>query len=234
MKKILVVLLALVLTGSMAFGQEVNPNITAGSKALLFSFNGLAFLAAGNFDGGIGGKFFLSDMMAVRVGLQFASASATNPWPGVVTPPNTSVDGTQSATQFGVGGAVELHLAKGRVRPFIGGGVGFSTTSTESKDPERGNPPPAQTTVKNNANGETIGGMTFVAGSSIEVYGLVGFEYFLYNEISLGAEYRVGFMSLSQKDQEISSGSVTVTTKGGSSSLIGVTTSGVFTLAVYL
>jgi hypothetical protein len=231
MKITAVICLAILFIGSPVLSQDVVPSIAAGSKALLFSFSGLGFLGAGNFEGGIGGRYYLSDMMAVRAGLQFASASQdvpANPGAG-----QTGTDGKISASRFGVAGAVELHLSKGRVRPFVGAGLGFSSTSTESKNAVVGNPPPAQTTTKSRVAGETVGGVTYFAGSNLSVYGLAGVEFFLYREVSLAAEYRLGFSSTSRSDQEVTNGSTTTMTKVGGASMIGVASSGVLTLSVY-
>ncbi|HWP82494.1 MAG TPA: outer membrane beta-barrel protein [Bacteroidota bacterium] len=231
MKTFALMCLAVVLFALPARSQDVVPSIQASSKALLFSFSGFSFLSAGNFEGGIGGKYYLSETMAVRGGVQFASASQdvpANPATG-----QTGTDGEISASRFGVAGAVELHLSKGRVRPYVGGGLGFSTTSTESKNAVVGNPPPSQTTTKNRQVGESIGGVTYTAGSMLSIYGLAGVEFFLYKEISLAAEYRLGFSSISRPDQEVTSGTTTVTTKVGGSSAIGVNSAGVLTLAVY-
>ena len=125
MKKVLLTAFALLVVASVSFGQEVMPSLTGGSKALLFSFGGLSNLGANNFNGGFGAKYYLSSSMAVRAGLQFASASTTtpaNPAAGDV-----GVDGSTSSTTIGVGAAIELHLATARVSPYIGAGVGFST-----------------------------------------------------------------------------------------------------------
>ncbi|HEX9614936.1 MAG TPA: outer membrane beta-barrel protein [Bacteroidota bacterium] len=223
MKRILVVVMILGVAGSISHSQEVMPTLTAGSKALLFQFGGLNNLQANNFNGGFGAKFFLSSTFAVRGVLQFSSASTTtpaNPAPGDV-----GVDGSSSNTTIGVGGAVELHMGSGRVSPYLGGGVAFATTSTESKNPATATPPatPTQTTTTN-ANGST----TFT------VYGMAGFEFFLWKEVSLSGEYRLGFSSTSMKDREDTTGPTTTTTKQGSSSTIGIAAQGVLTLAVYL
>ena len=222
MKRFLVAFMALILVGSISYSQEVMPNLAGGSKALLFQFGGLNNLAANNFNGGFGAKYYLSSFMAVRGVLQFSSNSTTtpaNPAAGDV-----GVDGSTSNTTLGVGGAVEIHLGSGRVSPYLGGGVQFSTTSTESKNFATATPPatPNQTTTKN-ANGAT----TFT------VFGMAGFEFFLWKEVSLAGEYQVGFSSTSMKDQEVTTGATTTTTKQGSSSSIGIASQGFLTLAIY-
>jgi len=222
MKKILLTAFALLVASSLSFGQEVMPSLTGGSKALLFSFGGLSNLSANSYLGGFGAKYYLSSSMAVRAGLMFTSNSTTtpaNPGTGQV-----GVDGSTSNTTIGVGGAIELHMGTGRVSPYLGAGVQFSTTSTETKNAAVATPPavPVQTVVKN-AGGNT----TFT------VYGMAGFEFFLWKEVSLSGEYRVGFSSTSQKDQETTTGPTTTTIKQGSATQIGIAAQGVLTLGVY-
>lgn len=222
MKKVLLVGIAVLTISSLSFGQDVMPNLAGGSKALLFTFGGLSTLNAGNYSGGFGAKYYLSSSMAIRAGVQFTNNGTTtpaNPAAGQV-----GVDGSTSSTTIGVGGAIELHMGSGRVSPYIGGGVGFSTTSTEAKNAAVATPPatPVQTTTKN-AGGNT----TFT------VFGLAGFEFFLWKEVSVSGEYRVGFSSTSMKDLEVTTGPTTTTTKQGSSSTIGIAAQGQLTLAVY-
>lgn len=229
MKKILLISLALLLVSSLSFGQDVTATQTAGSKALLFSFGGLGALSANNFAGGFGAKYFLSEAMAVRGGINFASASSTapaNPAPG-----NVGVDGSQSATLLGLNGAVELRMGKGRTVPYVGGGLAFQTASTENKALINNVAPPApsQTVTKNSTAGE----LGYQGGTTFSIFALAGFEFFLWKEISLAGEYRLGFSSTSRKDQEQTNANVTTTTKLGSSSLITVGATGALTLAVY-
>lgn len=214
---------------SSAVAQTEAPTLTTGSRALLFSFGGLANLNANAFDGGVGGKYYISNDWALRGGIQFATANRTipaNPGPGQV-----GTDGSQSAWRFGISAALEYHLTKNRVSPYVGGGMGFSLTRTESKNTVIGTG--AQTTRKNSAGGETIEGATYVAGSAIGVYGLAGVEFFLVNEVSLAAEYRLGLTITSRADEEVTSGNTTVTTKVGGSTIFGVATGGALTLSVY-
>jgi hypothetical protein len=225
MKKIIAIFALLVVIGSISYGQDNVLGPSAGSKGILFSFDGLANLGAGTYAGGFGAKLYLSDYMAVRGMLQLALASQTipaNPAPG-----QASADGSKSGNSFGVGGAIELHLTKSRISPYIGGGILFSTTSTESKNAVVGGA--AQATIKNNLNGETVNGSNFQAGTTIMIGGIIGMEYYVTNGVSLSAEYQIGFTSFSQKDEEYPGG----TAKGGSGSLIGISTAGALTLAVY-
>jgi len=225
--------LVLVVPLVSAFSQDAGTQRTTygspGSSALLFSFSGLANLGANAFDGGIGVKWYRSSPWALRAGLQFALASRdipANPPPG-----GTGTDGSVSAWRLGAGGAAEYHLGTGRVSPFVGGGLGFSYTRTESKNAVTGGG--AQTTIQNDINGETVNGQTFEGGLAISLYGMAGVEYFVSDEVSLAAEYRLGVVSTSRFDDERVSGNTTITTKSGSSLLFGISTGGALTLAVY-
>ena len=217
------------LMGSVCYGQT--PDLTSGTMAVLFTFDGLNTIRADNFDGGAGFKYFLSEENAIRVGLQMSKASSTEKANPVA--PATGTDGKEEGTTFGISLALERHLRTARVSPYFGVGAGFSTTSTKAKNAVEGNPPGPQTTVKNLDGGLTIGGTFFQGGSTVEVFGLGGFEFFLTEEVSFSAEYRLAFAKFSPKDEEITTGATTVTTELGSSSLVDIASSGLFTLAIY-
>ncbi len=218
------------LMGSVCYAQ-VTPNLSSGTTAVLFTFDGLNTIRADNFDGGAGFKYFLSEENAIRVGLQVSKASSTEKTNPVA--PATGTDGKEEGTTFGISLALERHLSTARVSPYIGIGAGFSTTSTEATNAVTGNPPPAQGVAKNLDGGHTIGGTFFQGGSTLEVFALGGFEFFLTEEVSFSAEYRLGYAKISQKDEEITFGTTTTTTTFGDSSLININSSGLFTLAIY-
>ncbi len=164
----------------------------------------------------------------LRGSLQFAHANQdilANPGVGQV-----GTDGSRTATQFGLSAALQYYLLKTRVSPYVGGGAIFSTTSTTSKNAGSVTPPAVftQTTTNNSLAGE----LGYVAGMTIGVAALVGVEFFMTKELSLGAEYQVGYSLTSRPDQEIITGPTTTTTKTGSYSAINISTT-VLTLSVY-
>ncbi|MDP4173437.1 MAG: outer membrane beta-barrel protein [Bacteroidota bacterium] len=228
MKKLWIMLCAFSLfSSSMIFSQdEIKPDFSNRRTALIFTFSGLGNIGAGDFQGGIGGKLFFSPNLALRAGLSFVSASESIPYQN-----GPGQEGKQSATGFGINGAIEYHLSPARVSPYIGGGLSLNTLSTESKNAVSAIQ--QQTTVKNNLGGENIGGTAYQAGTTVSVFALVGAEFFLYKELSLAAEYRLGFSSTSQSDQEITTGSVTQKTTGGSLTKVGIDSQGFITLAFY-
>jgi hypothetical protein len=199
--------------------EDVSSSIGLGAKSVLFSFSGLSFLGAGAFNGGIGGKYFLWESMALRGSLQFLTANQSLPATA------TGTDGSRSATQFGLSAAVEYHLLKTRVSPYVGGGLLFSTTSTTFKS----NTTTPQATTNNSSTGETIGTTTYLGGTGFGINGLGGIEFFITKELSLSAEYQLGYSLLSRADQV----SGTTTIKNGSLSTFGITATGLLTLACY-
>jgi opacity protein-like surface antigen len=205
------------LTGSVAYAQ-VTPNLAAGTKAVLFEFSGLDMLRADEFEGGVGFKYFLDAQNALRFGLQFGTSTdtdAANP-----TAPDTGTDGTDKTTMWGLSLALERHLTSTRVSPYIGLGAGYSSETFESKSTETGSPPPTQSIGK---GGET----------GFDIFALLGFEFFLTSDVSLGAEYRLGYRKTSDKDDESTFGGTTTTVPGNSGSEFGIESTGMFTLAVY-
>ncbi len=231
MKKLLAVATVLCLATSVLFAQDVVPSLGAGSKAVLFSFGGLSFLSAGTFDGGVGGRYYLNESMSVRGGIQFTAASqTTSANPGVG---QAGADGSASATVLGLEAAAEWHMGKGRVLPYFGVGAAFATTSTDLKPAVVGVAPLTQSETKNSTGGLNVNGTTYTAGTTFQLFGLAGVEFFLYKELSLSAEYQLGYMSVSRSDQEVTVGGTTTKTKVGSASNIGITNSGLLTLSVY-
>jgi opacity protein-like surface antigen len=222
---------------SVSFGQEFVSSQASGAKALLFAWSGLADINATEYNGGIGFKLYFSDYMALRAMLQLGLASATYPYAGPV-----GKDGEKSASALGIGAAIEYHLSKGRVSPYVGAGVSFSTVSTEQKDAVAAGD---QNTIKNNMGAlyysfdgidiDNDGYMDYAAGTTISIFILIGGEYYITNGLSLSAEYQIGFNSIARKDEDLTMGNAApVTAKGPSGSIIGITTAGFLTLAVYL
>lgn len=222
-----IIVFILCLCHNLAFAQ-VEPKFKSGSMALLFNFAGLENLNANSFNGGIGGKYYLSPTMAVRGGIQFVTASEDIP--------NNSTngrDGEVSGTTLGLSGALEIHGGSGRISPYFGGGAAFSTTSTEFKSPTFTDNA-TQTVIKNDEAGEAINGSFFRGETRFDFFALLGVEFFILNEVSLAAEYHLSFSNSSGKDEEFSQGTTTTKSETGSTSGLGISTAGFLTLSVYL
>jgi opacity protein-like surface antigen len=222
MCKFVIVFMMVLLFFSSSLAQSNDTYFERGSKALLFEFSGFDNLGANSFNGGIGGKYFIQSHMAIRGSIQFMSIDEDIPFQGT-----GGIDGDAQANRFGFSGALEIHVNNGRVNPYFGGGLGLSFTSTKSKTDEAD--PNDQVTIKNSRDGE----FGYFGGTVFTVFGMVGVEIFVIENLSLAAEYRLGFANISRKDEEITQGNTTVTTKQGSIQGFGIESSGVLTLAVY-
>jgi outer membrane protein W len=225
MKKVLAVVLAVVMMCGVVLAQDAPAGNVAGAKSMNFSFGGLGTfgLGATGINGGLGVTYFLSSDAAVRLGLQVGIASSTTPANPATG--QTGKDGESSSTALGVGGDYLMYMGGGRVKPYVGAGVSFSMNSNSSKN------------VVNTTAGvqvETKNAIGSGAGTTLGLAGIAGAEFYLYNEISLSAEYQLNLFSMtSAADQEQTSGSTTVTTKGSSTTnLLGFSAAGA-TLHIY-
>ena len=222
MRRLMAFIIVYALSVGITFAQEDKPFMAKGDKAILFEFSGLDNLGARSFEGGIGGKYYLSQDMAIRGGIQLASINEDYPFQG-----SGGVDGEAYASRFGVSAAIEFHLSTKRVSPYYGAGVGLSFTSTESKSVEAD--PADQVTIKNNSDGE----FGYFGGTEFDIFGMLGTEIYIFDNFSLAAEYRLGFSYLSRKDEEISQGNQSTSIKQGSRQEFGLASAGVLTLAIY-
>src|SRR5437773_2321534 len=108
MRKVLALAGVFVLVGSVCYGQEVTPDLNAGSKALVFQvnlFNTAVATVNDDVTAGIGFKYYLSQPNAIRVVVEIAKSNATipsNPGPGQV-----GADGSNDTSAFGVSGVLE-------------------------------------------------------------------------------------------------------------------------------
>lgn len=205
----------------------------ASNKALLFSFSGLSNLNANTFNQGVGAKIYLNENSAFYAGLQLNYQKTTTP-----ANPDTNenaYDGQNTSFNLGINAGFEWHtLTAKRVSPYIGGGVMFSFGSSKQFDPNKWN--------KTNTGPiyrqiyETTGIFTF------EIFGTGGVEFFITKEISLAAEYHLGYSYLSNGEDKVSyelvQGEDIYHPKGhsykkSSVSKFGFSTNGSLTLAIY-
>jgi opacity protein-like surface antigen len=188
MRKSVIFLLMLILFAGSAVHSQVKPP-TEGSKALLFNFVGLSSLGLDMYQGGIGGKYFLSDEMAVRALLIFGINNQTQNGVAGFT------DETTDQFSFGIGGALEYHLPiSTHVSPYFGGGISFTTSTTTST------PSVPSGTAAAESKQTTTG---FQLGA------IGGIEYFFNQNLSLSAEYQFG-LSTSSTSQSGNPGSSTL------------------------
>lgn len=227
MKKLLIVVLAVVMVCGAVFAQEFQPAAKAGAKSLNFTFFGLGeFKLNGTGPaGGLGLSYFMSNDAAFRLGVQLGIASSTipaNPPAGV-----TGTDGSTSKFQVGLSGDYLMYLygMTPRVKPYAGLGISFAITSLSQKDTVSGTA--VQTEVKGAFYHITGAGaaqkvvIDEQGGMTLGLKGILGAEFFLYPELSISAEYSLNLFSLnSPSDLVATQGPSSQTTKQTSSSQI--------------
>lgn len=217
------VVLALVAPASLVSADDMGQCVQAGSKAALFTFSGLSLLGATAYNGGAGFKYYILDPLALRGSLLFGLADQGTPAPAA-----GGTAGDANAWSVGLNVGAEYHLLKTRVSPYVGGALGFVSTATSEKDPEPTGTPQYTTT---NAP-QTINGTAYVGGFNFNIAALGGIEFFIIKELSLSAEYRLGYSVTAPYDQKSTApGSPTV--KGGATTTFGITAVGALTLAFY-
>lgn len=220
-------LVALLVSVSVSMAQDVTAPNAAGTKALLFSFSGLSELKAGSYNGGIGAKYFLTAPIAIRAGLQFGMQSQVVK----TTLASGGKDGSNSATIMGITLGAEYHLSFARVSPFVGGVINYVTGSTTQKSPINSANGP-EVTIKNG----TIPGYT-APGNAFGIAGLGGVEFFITKELSLSAEYQLGYslpMGYTQTTTTVTgTGSTDVKVEYEGITRFGISNNGALTLSVY-
>ncbi|HOT97278.1 MAG TPA: outer membrane beta-barrel protein [bacterium] len=188
MKKMVLLLLTfslLLLLSPVAGADKLQPKTQAGDKALLFTINGLGDFGVGGApagmlvwdseDGvemthyqGLGFKTFLSDGIALRVGLCYASQGLTT----------ETDDGDQerNSSVLSIQPAIEYHLYQAEaVSIYTGGGLYFAKSTMTHKAPD--------------TEDQTY------SMSSLGFAGLIGAEFYPWKSVSLAAEYQIGYAS---------------------------------------
>ena len=192
MKKLIALVVGILMLCSFAFAQDMPAGNKQGAKSLDFTFNGLGTFGLNNV--GVSLTYFLSSDAAVRLGLNAQNVSTSQ------DPPSTVVGGQKAETSqltVAVGADYLMYMsgASSRVRPYMGAGVGFGMTSGSEKN----------TTADEIKTG----------GIVLGVAGILGAEFYLYNEISLSAEYSLNLVTLVlPSDREVTNGGVTTKTPG--------------------
>lgn len=225
MKKMFSVLVVVLMVAGVVSAQETPAGNKAGAKSMNFTFLGLGTfgLAGTGPAGGIGVSYFLSSDAAVRLGLQVAMNSATIPFnPPPATPTQTGSDGDFSEFSLGVAADYLMYMDAGRVKPYMGAGVGVSLASNSGKAAVASGATAGEITNGLAADYAGFGASpSNTPGLTFGLAGIVGAEFYLYNEISVSAEYQLNLFSMSSvSDTEMKAGATTTTRKNGSSSSI--------------
>ncbi len=209
----------LALSSLWARAQELTAKTKHQDAALLFQFNGFGNLATGGLGAvetpsdasgsstitinGVGAKYYTADNVAVRCALTFARETVSQAQSGGTA----EFDETQSS--IGVEGGVEVHLHNKRLSPYFGGLFGYSHGTFTRK---QGN---------NEASAKRSG---------IGIAAIIGAEFFLFEQVSLAAEYRAVYQR-SSTSNTLSNGT---TIEAPTRAKIGFFSQGFLTLGLYL
>ncbi len=166
LKKTAILFCALTLaTAAEASAQTLNV-AKQGDKAVLFNFNGLSALNLTAYQGGLGGKYFIEDNLAVRGMLLFGMNNQTTGGTPEITNDNMT---------FGISAGIEDHLPlTSQISPYVGGVLSFQTTAGTTNSG-----------IGISKTTTTVFGLGAVGG----------IEYFFNQNLSLSAEYQFGFNS---------------------------------------
>jgi len=161
----------LIFSASMAQeGKSEMPFSLKGKKALSFSFNGFNL---GEFYGGIGGKMWISNSVALFASVDMDYSSST-------TKRSEQTNGNKSSS-FSTGLTFGMNKKMGsnkRFLPYFGGSVGFSYSRSSSE---------TNFAVADDYNNLYENGML-----NINLGGTLGVESFITDGISLAAQHTLG------------------------------------------
>jgi opacity protein-like surface antigen len=222
MKRLLALLLVALFVVSVTYaGDPVVPKTKQGNKALLFTLGGLSNLGAGQYAGGIGGKYYFANNVAVRFGLGFNTRSETEKNPISPTPTDQKGERDESSTSFTIAPGVTYNIATtGSVVAYVGAQILFVSSSTSA---------------------DGIGGSGFDADSKLETTSMsfgagaiLGVEWFPWDNVSFGAEYTLAFLSGSGDSESTVNGTGTKTDAPSTTSIGTSAVNGAnLTLSVY-
>jgi hypothetical protein len=163
-------------------------NSHKGDKGLCFSVSGLSTVSIGQYEGGIGGKYWVSNKMALIGSIggnaqkQTSSSTAAN---------YTDSKYTASTCSFFAG--VEDHFfIKNKISPYLGGGMRFGIGRyTSYNSLPKDNPPPTATKK------------TTRSSWSVGVRGSFGIEFFFADWVSLSGQYQIDYNTGSTTNKAI-------------------------------
>lgn len=162
---------AVLLTTAAKAQDETMIRNKQGASALLFTLKGLSDLSADNYMGGAGISTFMSDNLALRVGLGFGSNTLTK---------NNTADEETTTTTFSIAPGARYNLFNNNNVALYAGGQAMIAIGQ----------------VKNTAAGADVNTVsTTTLGAGL----FAGAEWFAWKNLSLSVEYGLGFTHTADK-----------------------------------
>jgi len=175
MKKLIILVVALIIASNSLFGAASLIKNTKDSQALLFTLNGLSELSSSGYSGGIGYQYYIVDDFAVRLGLGLNSENKKE-----FDPKNDSSSVPKELGLFAISfnpGIKYNFMSSSTIMGFVGAELSYSYKSYTNKH-----------------NDFKIDSPEFEEKTSIFGTGLfLGVEWFAWENVSIGAEYKLMF-----------------------------------------
>jgi hypothetical protein len=151
-----------------------------GDKGLCFSVSGLSSVGIGQYEGGIGGKYWVSNKLAIVSSIGGNAQRRTRS----ASVANYTDDKSTSSTCSFFAGLEDHFFRNNRISPYLGGGLHFSISNASSYQslPKDNPPPTAAKKVTNNF-------------WSYGVRGFCGIEFFFTDWVSLSGQYQIDYYS---------------------------------------
>lgn len=148
-----------------------------GDKGIIFSVSGLSSVGIGQYEGGIGGKFWISRKLAIISSLGVSAQRITTK-----AGQGGYKDEKTTSSKFSVFAGMEDHFfIRNKISPYLGGGIRFSTSSSTRYFSILFDSPPG-TPIKEKWNTKTLG-----------IRGSCGIEYFFADWVSLAGQYQIDY-----------------------------------------
>jgi opacity protein-like surface antigen len=187
MKKLTFILISLVLITSKIYSQSSIVNNQKGDQSLLFSLIGLSEFKAGSFGGGIGYQYFVAENISVRAGLGFNSFNQIT-YPDNSNSELVSIDSSLFSVEFSPGFKY-IFSTNTTIAAFVGCELNYKYQ---------------QTTVKNSNFKKDTPEIT-IASSAYGGGLFLGVDWFAWENVSIGAEYKFNYLIQSGQYQATSS-----------------------------
>lgn len=216
MKKLFIVLISICCFVNLVSAGEPTPKTKAGDKAMLFTLSGLTNLSSGNYDGGIGIKYYMKDEMAIRGGVGFGYENST--LKGV----SGAKDLSRDSVHVSFSPAVIFDLATGNtITAFVGGTTMFTWGHSSYDNP----------TIIFENQVITVDKLSYNS-ASFGLGVLAGFDWFPWENISVGCEYSL-LLTMTSSSVEAKLATINYDIDFPNTTGLGLNSNGSLTLGVY-